>query len=80
MIEDGERRKLLAVDLCGERVLTRLESIGIRRLRDLRGRDPEDLMHEVNIEAGRPIWHPPVAVRAMQNLVDAAQREGSCRP
>jgi nucleotidyltransferase/DNA polymerase involved in DNA repair len=72
MIAASERRKMLAVPLCGERVLARLEAIGIERLRDLRGRDPWDLMHEVNIQAGRPIWHPPLAIEALGNLVEAA--------
>jgi hypothetical protein len=67
-----ERTRMLAVPLCGERVLTRLESIGVRRLTDLRGRDPWELMHEINLEAGRPIWRPPIAVQALQHLVDAA--------
>lgn len=68
---------MLTVHLCGQRVLMRLESIGVRRLSDLRERDPWELMHEVNLEAGRPVWHPPIAVRALQNLVDAAEREGT---
>lgn len=75
-IEAGERARMLAVPLCGERVLMRLESIGVRRLADLRGRDAWELMHEINLEAGRPIWRPPIAVQALQNLVDAAEREG----
>lgn len=75
MIAEHERAKMLAVRLCGERVLERLESIGVRRLADLRGRDPWELMCEINLEAGRPIWHPPMATRALQNLVDAAERE-----
>ena len=49
---------------------------GVRRLADLRGRDPWDLMHEINLEAGRPIWQPPMAIIALQNLVDASEREG----
>jgi hypothetical protein len=36
------------------------------------GRDPWELMHEINLEAGRPIWRAPLAVQALQNLVDAA--------
>ena len=75
MIEIDERRKMLAVDLCGPRVLMRLESIGVRRLTDLQGRDPWDVMQEINIQAGRPIWRPPIAIRAVQNPIDAAQRE-----
>ena len=83
MIAEHDRAKMLAVRLCGGRVLERLESIGIRRLADLRGRDPWELMYEINLEAGRPIWHAPMAIHALQNLVDAAEREphpGAPRP
>jgi hypothetical protein len=74
-IDAVERTRMLAVALCGDRVLMRLESIGVQRLADLRGRDPWELMHEINLEAGRPIWRPPIAVQALQNLVDAAERD-----
>lgn len=80
MIEEADRRQMLAIPLCGGRVLMRLESIGVRRLRDLKGRDPWELMHEINLEAGRVIWRPPLAVQALENLVDLAEREGSCPP
>jgi len=33
-------------------------------------------MHEINLEAGRPIWQPPMAIIALQNLVDASEQEG----
>lgn len=68
---------MLAVPLCGERVLMRLESIGVKRLDDLRGRDAWELMHEINLEAGRPIWRAPLAVAAMQNLIDVAEWEST---
>jgi hypothetical protein len=77
LISERERRKMLAVHLCGPRVLMRLASIGVRRLVDLHGHDPWELMHEINLEAGRPIWRPPLAVQALQNLVDAAEREAA---
>ena len=80
MIPADEREKMLAVKLCGERVLMRLESIGVRRLADLRGRDPWDVMHEINLEAGRSIWHAPMAVAALQNLIGAAERERTAPP
>ena len=76
MIAETEREKMLAVHLCGQRVIERLASIGVCRLAELRGRDPWDLMHEINLEAGRPIWQPPMAIIALQNLVDASEREG----
>jgi hypothetical protein len=76
-IPAAEREKMLAVRLCGPRVIARLESIGIAKLRDLADRDPHQLVHEVNIAAGRPIWRPPIATRAMTNLIAAAQRESN---
>ena len=79
MIAAEERKKMRAVPLCGPRVVARLESIGVERLADLRDRDPYDLMQEVNIEAGRPIWRPPMATRALENLVRAAATDASSR-
>jgi len=52
MIAAAERKKMLAVRLCGERALMRRESIGV-------------------------IWHPPIAVAALQSLADAAERAGT---
>ena len=72
-IPENERTKMLAVRLCGPRVIARLESIGITKLHDLTDRDPDQLVHQVNIAAGRPIWHPPVATQAMSNLIAAAR-------
>ena len=80
MIPSRERKRMLAVDLCGPRVVRRLEAIGIRGLGDLAGRDPWELMHRVNLEAGRPIWHPPIAIRALTNLVEAAEHEREPAP
>ena len=75
MIPADERRKVLAVDLCRPRVLMRPESVGVRRLADLADHDAWDVMHEVNLQAGRTIWQPPMAILALQNLIDAAGRE-----
>ena len=78
MITEPDRLHMLEIPLCGPRVLQRLESIGIYRLRDLRGRDPWELMHEINLQAGRLIWRAPLAVQALQNLVDAAEQTHTC--
>jgi hypothetical protein len=61
--------------MCGPRVISRLESIGVQGLADLQGRDPHDVMTEVNLEAGRPIWRPPMATLALSNLIHAAAAE-----
>jgi hypothetical protein len=50
-----------------------LESIGITELRDLARRDPYQLVHEVNLATGQPIWHAPIATQAMVNLIAAAR-------
>lgn len=73
MIDDDEQAKMRAVPLCGPRVVERLASIGVERLGDLRGQDPVELMARVNIEVGHPIWYPPMALRALENLIAAAE-------
>ena len=40
-IPPAERDKIMAVALCGRRVVARLEQAGIERLDDLADRDPE---------------------------------------
>ena len=72
MIGEEERRRFLAVPMCGERVVARLEAAGIERLSDLCGRDPWELLEQVNIAAGHVIWRPPVAITALEHLVAAA--------
>jgi hypothetical protein len=78
VITEPDRSRMLAVPLCGPRVLQRLESIGVDGLRNLRCRDPWELMHEINLQAGHPIWRAPLAVQALQNLVDAAEQAHTC--
>ncbi len=77
MIGEPERTRMRRVHLCGERVIDRLESIGVTQLADLAGRDPWEVMHEINLQAGRVIWRPPLAVAALQNLIDAAERQSA---
>ncbi len=75
MITELERRRMLAVPLCGPRVVRRLESIGVSMLSVLRGRFQLFVLQEINIEAGRKIWRPPTAIIALENLIGAAQRQ-----
>jgi len=72
-IPAAEREKMLRVALCGPRVIMRLERSGITCLDDLAERQPEELVLAVNLAAGRPIWRPPMATRAMSNLIEAAR-------
>ena len=74
MISEAERRNMRRVRLCGERVIGRLDSIGVTCLADLAGRNPWEVMHEINLQAGRVIWRAPLAVIALQNLIDAAEQ------
>jgi hypothetical protein len=32
-------------------------------------------MHEINLEAGRPVGRPSIAVQALRNLIGAAEQE-----
>jgi hypothetical protein len=70
---------MLAVRLCGPRVIARLEAAGIRSFGELADAEPDELVLRVNLAAGRPIWHPPMATLAMAYLIAAARRErASC--
>jgi len=71
---------MLDIPLCGRRVLMRLESIGVHALADLRGGDPYSVLHEVNLEAGHVVWQPPMAILALQNLIDAAEAQAAAEP
>jgi len=79
VISEVERKNMRAVHLCGERVIRRLDAIGVTSLADLAGRDPWEVMHEINLQAGRVIWHAPLAIVALQNLIAAAE-EMATRP
>ena len=76
MISANEKKKMLAVSLCGEKVIERLESIGVKKLSDLKDKNPFDLMEKINIAAGHIIWRPPMAVVALTNLIKAAKAGG----
>jgi hypothetical protein len=54
-------------------VAARLGSVGIERLEQLRGRDPEDVVHAVNAQAGYVIWTGVMPIRAITNLIEAAE-------
>jgi hypothetical protein len=70
----AREKAMRAVPLCGPRVVARLRSIGIYGLQDLKGKDPHILMHQVNHAVGKLIWRPPMAIQALRNLVEAANK------
>ena len=80
MTGEAQKEKMLAANLCRNRVLTRPASIGVRRLPDLKDRDPQDLMHEISLQVGRPNWRAPIAVQAQHNRDGAAGREAASPP
>ena len=71
----ADERAMRVVPLCGRRVIERLRSIGITRLSDLAGMNPQVLMHQVNLAAGKVIWRPPMAIMALSNLISAANQQ-----
>jgi len=60
----GEREKMLAGRLCGQRVIARLESIGITKLRDLADRDPDQLVARSQHRRRQPDLQPPIATQS----------------
>lgn len=60
------------VSLCDEKMLLCLESIGIAKLADLKGKDPEDLIKRINEKAGHKLLGGPIPRMALQNLVRTA--------
>jgi hypothetical protein len=80
MTGEGRETETPAACLRGEPLLMRPGPAGVRRLSDLHGRDPRDLMRQINLAGGCPIWRAPIAVRAPRKPAGAARREGSRSP
>jgi hypothetical protein len=73
-MREHEKARLMRAPSIGPRMVAHLESIGIERLEDLAGADPEDLAFRVNAELGRRHIHA-TGVRALANAVALADRE-----
>jgi hypothetical protein len=72
-ISDPERALMLQVPSIGPKMVGHLERIGIRRLSDLRGMDPEEIAFRINSELGiRRINR--TGISALAGLVHAADR------
>jgi predicted flap endonuclease-1-like 5' DNA nuclease len=74
-ISESERAKMQKVHSIGPKMIDHLESIGIRRLADLKRMDPEEIAFRINCELKmRRINRTGVA--ALAGLVAAARSEG----
>ena len=73
MIEERERARMLEAHSIGPKMLSYLEEIGIERLSDLRGADPEELAMRIDIALGRRHINR-VGVAALRNLIELAER------
>jgi hypothetical protein len=72
-ISDPERALMLQVPSIGPKMLDHLDRIGIERLTDLRGMDPEEIAFRINSELGvRRINR--TGISALAGLVLAAER------
>jgi hypothetical protein len=72
-ISEPERVLMLQVPSIGPKMIGHLERIGIRRLADLKGMDPEEIAFRINSELGiRRI--NKTRISALAGLVHAADR------
>jgi nucleotidyltransferase/DNA polymerase involved in DNA repair len=71
LIEDNERRAMLRAHSIGPAMIRYLEQIGIERLADLRGEDPEMIAMRMNVMIGRRHINRQ-GVEALRNLVALA--------
>ncbi|WP_159586533.1 hypothetical protein [Chelativorans xinjiangense] len=74
MIEESERRRMLRAHSIGPKMVAYLEEIGIERLSDLAGADPETIAMRIDIALGRKHMNR-MGVEAIGNLIALAERE-----
>jgi nucleotidyltransferase/DNA polymerase involved in DNA repair len=63
----------------GPRMIAYLEEIGITRLEDLIGADPEQLAMRIDVIVGRRRRLNRLGIEALRNLVELADRQGDKR-
>jgi hypothetical protein len=80
VIDKSERAKMRRVQLRGERVLYRLESIRSCLSPTSPVATPWEVMHEIDLQAELVIWRAPLAVAALPSLIDAAELEAQAAP
>ncbi|MCT7377462.1 helix-hairpin-helix domain-containing protein [Chelativorans salis] len=74
MIEESERRRMLRAHSIGPKMVAYLEAIGIERLSDLAGADPEMIAMRIDIALCRKHMNR-LGVEAIRNLIALAEEE-----
>lgn len=74
MISEDERKSMLRAHSIGPTMIRYLEEIGIERLAELRGADPQDIAMRMNIALGRRHINS-MGVAALRNLIKLADSE-----
>lgn len=75
MISDNERARMLKAHSIGPTMVAYLEEIGIERLADLKGADPQEIAMRIDIALGRKHMNR-LGVAALANLIALADRDG----
>ena len=74
MISEDERKSMLRAYSIGPTMIRYLEEIGIERLAELRGADPQEIAMRMNIALGRRHINS-MGVAALRNLIALADSE-----
>ncbi|MCX8567826.1 MULTISPECIES: hypothetical protein [Hyphomicrobiales] len=74
MISEDERKSMLRAHSIGPTMIRYLEEIGIERLAELRGADPQEIAMRMNIALGRRHINS-MGVAALRNLIELADSE-----
>ncbi|MCA0278668.1 MAG: hypothetical protein LCH86_21960 [Proteobacteria bacterium] len=74
MISEDERQSMLRAHSIGPTMIRYLEEIGIERLAELRGADPQEIAMRMNIALGRRHINS-MGVAALRNLIELADSE-----
>jgi hypothetical protein len=71
MISEAERKKMLRAHSIGPKMIAYLQEIGIERLSDLAGANPEEIAFRIDIALGRKHMNR-LGVEALRNLIALA--------
>jgi len=74
LISEDERKSMLRAHSIGPTMIRYLEEIGIERLAELRGADPQEIAMRMNIALGRRHINS-MGVAALRSLIELADSE-----